>query len=300
LVEITASLGGDWRLLDRQHLGLSFRLLVLLPGRRNNKVLGQRQRLSSVDVDAAARSAVFRWKTVVSEFGGEHAMNVTMRVRLDEHQARWETTLENRSELVVENVYAPYFGDVAQPPGSGTFQALVWEYMRARVWPLWPTYQNTRGYYGVDHPIQLGSRYTAGIPGAPFLLLQGKERGLYIGTGNTSPELVAWQTELVPGYGSSIDERVPVQAELSGKDVAMQVAAVISRSFSPARHASSPRLWSSRTWAAGPAGLTSTAAGATAQLPSLPHRPGRESRIPGCNSTLTRPRTNCGCDSATS
>ena len=126
----------------------------------------QRQRLGSVDVDAAARSAVFRWNTVLSELGGEHAISVTMHVHLDEHQARWETTLENRSQLVVENVYVPYFGDVAHPPGRGTFQALVWEYMRARVWPLWPTYQNTRGYYGVDHPIQLGPRYTAAVSAA--------------------------------------------------------------------------------------------------------------------------------------
>lgn len=226
LVEFTATEGGGWHVLDRPHLGLSFRLLVPLPGRRNNEVLGQRQRLSSVEVEAAGRSALFQWRTVESEHGGEHSIAVTLRVRLDERQALWETTIENRSELVVENVYLPYFGDVAHPPGDGGFRALRWEYMRARAWPLWPTYQNTRGYYGVDHPIQLGAGHTAGVPAAPFLLLQGEERGLYIGTGSTSPELVAWQTELVPGYSSSVDERVPAETVVGGKDVATQVAAV--------------------------------------------------------------------------
>src|SRR5262252_6626644 len=81
LVEIVGTDGGEWRLLDRPNLGLSFRLLLPLPGRRNNQVLGQRQRVSGVEVDNVARSAVFRWKSVVSEHGGEHAIAVTIRVR---------------------------------------------------------------------------------------------------------------------------------------------------------------------------------------------------------------------------
>jgi len=44
LAEITATRGGGWQPLDRPGLGLCFRLLVPLPGRRNNQVLGPRQR----------------------------------------------------------------------------------------------------------------------------------------------------------------------------------------------------------------------------------------------------------------
>jgi hypothetical protein len=43
---------------------------------------------------------------------------------------------------------------------------------------------------------------------APFILLRSAGQGLYAGVNTHSPELVAWHTELRPGYGSSIDGRV--------------------------------------------------------------------------------------------
>ena len=46
LVDVATADGG-WQLLDRPQLGLSFRLLVPLPGRRNNPVLGEKQRLTT-------------------------------------------------------------------------------------------------------------------------------------------------------------------------------------------------------------------------------------------------------------
>lgn len=91
----------------------------------------------------------------------------------------------------------------------------------------WPTYQNTRGYYGSDYPVQYhGSVAFCGAPMSPFFLMRSESQGLYAGICEASPELVAWNTELRPGYGSSIDSRVPEGLEISGKDVVTRFAAV--------------------------------------------------------------------------
>ena len=83
------------------------------------------------------------------------------------------------------------------------------------------TFQNMRGYYGVDYPTQV-SAWSAGVgaPMSPFILLRGAQQGLYAGVSAPSTELVAWHTELRPGYGSSIDARVPRTRTIAGKDVA--------------------------------------------------------------------------------
>src|SRR6266542_2982079 len=47
-----------------------------------------------------------------------------------------------------------------------------------------------------------------------------------MGVTEPSSELVAWYGELLPGYGSSIDARVPDTPTIAGKDVATRFAAV--------------------------------------------------------------------------
>ena len=41
-----------WQILNRPHLGLSFRLMLPMPGRRNNNVFGEKQKVASVDAGA--------------------------------------------------------------------------------------------------------------------------------------------------------------------------------------------------------------------------------------------------------
>jgi hypothetical protein len=59
---------------------------------------------------------------------------------------------------------------------------------------------------------------------SPFFLLRGPEEGLYAGVDAPSSELVAWHTELRPGYGSSIDWRV--SGGRHAPDAALRFAAV--------------------------------------------------------------------------
>ena len=234
LVGITALKTG-WEILNRPQLGLSFRLLVPLrpqsdwhlPGQRNNHVYGEKQKTSRVALADDQHSVTFEWDRVTSEHGGELNIKVTLNVRLTDAQAIFSMTVENHTPHVVENVYCPYLGDVQHPPQEEWFKTFLYNYASAQEWPVWPTFQNMRGYYGYDTPVQAGSWTPAcGAPAAPYMLLRGAKQGLYMGICAPSNELVAWYGELLPGYGSSIDARVPETPTLSGKDVATRFAAV--------------------------------------------------------------------------
>jgi hypothetical protein len=218
----------DWKILDRPQLGLSFRLLLpLSEERRNNPVYGEKQALSTLEVTPGGRCATLGWDGVTSEYGGKHDIKLTLNVTLDDRQAVFAMTVENHSGLVVENVFCPYLGDVAHPPDESWFKTFIYTYASAQEWRLWPQYDNLRGGAGVDHPTQLHNWSPfVGAPMAPFFLMRGEKQGLYTGVVSPSCELVAWHTELRPGYGSSIDSRPPEELIISEKDVLTRFAAV--------------------------------------------------------------------------
>jgi hypothetical protein len=221
LVGLTAVQTG-WKILDRPQLGLSFRLMLPMEGKRNNPVWGEQQKLTSMEHDHEKNCVKFYWDSVVSAFGGEQDIRVVQSISLTERQAIYETTIDNRSELVVENVYSPYLGDLRHPKDSEWFKTFHFHYATAAQWNLWPTFDNLRGYYGVDFPIQIH----AGAPMAPYFLMHSQKQGLYAGVYSSSADLVSWHTELHPGYGSSIDFRVPEEDTIGGKEVHTTFAAV--------------------------------------------------------------------------
>jgi hypothetical protein len=221
LLSLTAVQTG-WQILNRPQLGLSFRLMLPMEGKRNNPVYGERLKVSSIQHDSEKNCVTFTWNKVETEFGGEKDVRVIQSVSLTDRQAIYETTIENHSDLIVENVYSPYLGDIQHPQDEAWFKIFHYNYATAIQWNLWPTYDNLRGYFGVDYPTQI----TAGAPMSPFYLMHGEKQGLYVGVYSSSAELVSWHTELRPGYGSSIDSRVPEESTVSGKDVHTRFAVV--------------------------------------------------------------------------
>ena len=162
LIGLTA-LPSGWPILDRPHLGLSFRLLVPLasddpldvefaarmgrpqPSRRNNAVYGEKQTLNDLQLAADGTGATFTWDNVVSELGGPLPIKVVLSVTLTARQAVYAVTIENRSPHIVENVYCPYLGDVQHPTDAEWFKTFLYSYATAQEWSLWPTFQNFRG-----------------------------------------------------------------------------------------------------------------------------------------------------------
>jgi hypothetical protein len=234
LTSLTA-LETGWKILDRPQLGLSFRLLVPLrsqsdwhaPTPRNHNIRGEQQLLHSCELTSENSGVTFKWANVVSESGTVFPIEVVMQIALTEEQAVFAVVINNRSTYTVETVYCPYLGDLQHPPSVEWFRTFLYVYASAQEWSLWPSYQNLRGYFGVDFPTQFGQiSHALGAPCAPFILLRGENQGLYAGVAAASSELVAWHTELRPGYSSSIDARVPSMSEIAGKDVHTRFAAV--------------------------------------------------------------------------
>lgn len=97
LVGLTAVESG-WEILNRPHLGLSFRLLVPLKGRRNNPVFGERQRITSVKVAPNGHMATFTWDGVMSEYSEPLEIKITLHVSLTAKKAVYAMTISNQSE----------------------------------------------------------------------------------------------------------------------------------------------------------------------------------------------------------
>ncbi|MGH3172039.1 MAG: hypothetical protein ACRDN0_40065 [Trebonia sp.] len=198
-----------WRVQDRPELGAGFRLLIPLPGRRDNLARGEQQDPPRLQ-RASDSEIVLSWPRVRSARGGEHQIGVTQRITVTGRRLLFETTVDNQSDRVVENVWAPCLGDLRPPAPHEELSNFCYSYGSAARLRMWPRFENICGYWGVDHPTQMGSRdaiSTGVTPVSPFMLVLAREQGLYAGVAQRRDDLVSWHSELVPGYEDSISGR---------------------------------------------------------------------------------------------
>lgn len=214
-----------WQALKGEELGLSFELLVPLPGRRHNLVLGVEQAAPEIETDGAG-GAAFTWSEVRSEHGGTHAIRVREVVRLEAGTVELELHIDNRSDRVVEAVRFPILAGL-QPPAAGeTLAAFSTRYCGGIEWQLQPHFPNHVSYCGLDWPIQEGDPTNIGAPTNPFILIKTADQGLCVSAGSPSTEVVAWQNELQPGYGESMDQWTPTDDDLAGVPSTIRFSAV--------------------------------------------------------------------------
>lgn len=204
-----------WRVQDRPELAAGFRLLIPLPGRRNNLAYGERQEPPQIQ-QAGDSVIVLSWREVRSEHGGSHPIGVTQRISTGERRVLFETTIDNRSDYVVENVWAPCLGDLRPPAPDDELQNFCYSYGTAAQLRMWPHFENICGYWGVDYPTQMASRgSSAGVtPVSPFMLVLAREQGLYAGVAQRRDDLVSWHSELVPGFEDAILARPEADATI--------------------------------------------------------------------------------------
>jgi hypothetical protein len=207
----------QWVVERRPELGASFRLLVPLPKQRANFVLGQKQRAASIRKVSAHRVEIV-WKDPVSEHGGAVPLTLTAAVELQNGFLTFRATLVNDSEMTVETIDYPYFGDLNPPAKGEKLQTEHIWYGNLVEDELNPHFNNQKGYWGVNFPTK-----TIESKESLFCLIQAEKQGLYAGMqDSTQPYLLEFTFEQHPGVVQSLDNITPEQNKLSGLDVHLE------------------------------------------------------------------------------
>ena len=185
-----------WEIERRKELGATFNMLVPLPERRHNCVLGDKQDPPHVDVDHEAQKITFTWQSLRSEH--EPDLNITFRgiVALSDSGLVFTGEVLNDSCHTIESVAWPVLGDLSRPKKTITLKCQSMDLGCGMVQvSLFPSFA-TAGYWGVDYPQNTISSHLT-----PYVLISNEEQGLYVGYHDTTQEHIAqfhfcWK----PGY----------------------------------------------------------------------------------------------------
>lgn len=205
-----------WVIERRPDLGVSFRLFAPLPDRRWNPVYGQKQR--AVEVNKVSDNEVeLKWSNLVSESGGVLPMTFKADVTLNKGVLTFNSTLQNDSDLTVETIDYPYFGDFNPPSRQSSLTACTMKGGRMhniQQEELYPHFANHKGYWGVFYPTK-----TMEARDSMFCLLQAPDEGLYVQMdAPNAPYRLQYTFEQHPGVISGITQLVPPEDEIAGKD----------------------------------------------------------------------------------
>ncbi|HEY1787322.1 MAG TPA: DUF6259 domain-containing protein [Verrucomicrobiae bacterium] len=198
-----------WTIERRPELGVSLRMFAPLPDRRYNPILGQKQHAASVEKLSGCQVRI-EWNDLVSENGGALPITFIATVTLTNGSVTFNGTVINDSQLFVESVDYPYFGDL-NPPGRHMPMRVCSEgYGSMSSDEIYPNFVNDKGYWGVDFPTKTTDSKT-------FYLIQSSHEGLYIERHNPdAPYLMECTFEQHPGVIDSINNSVPVSDEIGG------------------------------------------------------------------------------------
>ena len=207
----------NWKIMRRPELGVSFRMLVPMPDRRMNYVLGQKQLATKVEKSSDTK-VVITWKNLKSEFGGTLPITMTATVTLQDGALTFGAALENNSSLSIETIDYPYFGDFNAPAKNTSLHARTMWYGNLQSEEIYPNFSNAKGYWGVFYPTK-----TLDSNRSLFCLIQSPDQGLYVEMHDpTQKYLLQYTFEQHPGVISGITNTVPKEDKIAGLPVHLE------------------------------------------------------------------------------
>ena len=207
----------NWVIERRPELGVSFRLHAPLADRRDNFVLGEKQRAAEVR-KISDRQVRLVWKNLASEHGGILPITLSATVTLNDGALTFDATLQNDSQLSVETLDYPYFGDLNPPTRNVPMQARTTWYGNLESSQIYPTFRNEKGYWGDFFPTKTFESYRS-----LFCLIQAPDQGLYVEMADpTQRYLLEYTFEQHPGWVDSVHENVPAEDAIDGHPVHLQ------------------------------------------------------------------------------
>ena len=210
----------NWKIMRRPELGVSFRMLVPMPDRRMNYVMGQKQRAAKVE-KASDNKVVIIWKDLKSDNGGVLPIMLTATVTLQDGALTFDAALENNSSLSVETIDYPYFGEFNAPAKNSSLYARTMSYGSLGSDELYPRFRNAHGYWGVFYPTR-----TLDSSRSIFCLIQSPDQGLYVEVHDpTQRYLLQYTFEQHPAIVSRITNTVPKEDKISDIPVHLEFRA---------------------------------------------------------------------------
>lgn len=186
-----------WEIQGHLSLARSFRIFVPLPDRIFNVVNGEKQDIMDVQTSADGSRLTFVWGGLESEHDGLLDIKLVASVILENVGMTFQMEIDNRSPYRIESIAYPLIGDIQRPKDCDHLSRASFFHTSLLLKSLYPEFQNERGYWGVESPIQL-----IHTPANPFLIILADDQGLYIGHHDTSAkERVDFTFQLIPGYG---------------------------------------------------------------------------------------------------
>lgn len=206
----------QWLIERRPEFGVSFRLFAPLPNRRYNPVFGQKQHAAEV-TKISDNEIRIRWENLVSENGGVLPMSFASDITLTNGVLKFAATLKNDSDLTVETVEYPYFGDFNPPSRDSSISAYTTVKGQLQPDELYPHFRNEKGYWGVTWPTKMLEPQNS-----HYCLIKSPEETLYVGTSRHPNYRVQYVFEQHPGVISGVTGLVPQSDEISGIPVHLE------------------------------------------------------------------------------
>lgn len=184
----------------RQQLAQSFKMWVPTTDRSDNSILGKEHSLSRYNLKG--NKLIFEWENLNSTTVRNLNIKFTGIVELKKEGLVFTGSLENKSNLTVEAIFWPYFGDLYLPDKENETNWMNFRYAGGlEKTPIYPTFKNIPGYHGVDYPIQIHN-----VQYSHFGLIQSNDQGIYVGYHDTTDRInLNFTFELKPGFEYCLD-----------------------------------------------------------------------------------------------
>jgi hypothetical protein len=217
-----------WEVVTNPSLQAGLRLLVPVPNHGCNTAYTAAQKLAAADFDGP-RKLTLRYDTIHTHKAGELPIAAELIVELTgDGAAHFNVTIDNRSEYVVEEVWAPSFGGFREPKGEPPLQLKYLDMLGSltETMVLNSKFKTGTGYWGFENPVVYDT-----ADRTSFFIFDNAQQGLYLGQHEERPRFNSlWAAELKPGYIDSLHLRHDIDADtLAGRPAGF----IFSRAFSP-------------------------------------------------------------------
>jgi hypothetical protein len=203
-----------WVIERRPELGVSFRLFAPLPTRRYNPVFGQKQHVTAIK-KISDNEISMRWENLVSENGGVLPISFAANITLTNRRLTFASTLKNDSDLTVETIDYPYFGDFNPPSRGASLTAYTMKSGHLQPDELYPHFRNEKGYWGVNWPTKMLEPQNS-----HFCVIAAPDMAMDVAA--VADYRVQYVFEQHPGVISGVTALVPPEDEISGIPVHLE------------------------------------------------------------------------------